>query len=139
MEERRKVGNKKFKAFIVHGWDNELKLEVKNYFQNILNIECIVLHEQDGEGDVLLNKFEKFAQQSSLSIILLSDKDEKGVSYFSAPDAVKRPRPNVLFEMGYFYSLLGRKNVVVLKRGNVEMHSHQCRHPRALDWEYCNP
>ena len=43
----------KNKAFIVHGWDNELKLEAKNFFQDTLGIKCVILHEQNGEGDVI--------------------------------------------------------------------------------------
>jgi hypothetical protein len=53
----------KKKAFIVHGWDHELKLDVKNYLQNTLGIDCIILHEQDGEGDTIINKFERYAPQ----------------------------------------------------------------------------
>ncbi len=110
------------KAFIVHGWDNELKLETKNYFQNSLSIECTILHEQDGAGDVIINKFEKFASDTTFAIILLSDNDSFGEK-FEDPDALKRPRPNVLFEMGYFFAKFGRNRVIILKKGNVEIHS----------------
>jgi hypothetical protein len=111
------------RAFIVHGWDNELKWEVKNYFTSVLMVECVVLHEQDGEGATLVDKFERFAKASDLAVILLSEKDEARQEALASPDALRRPRPNVLFEMGYFFALLGRSRVVLLKKGNVEINS----------------
>src|SRR5215207_10800132 len=51
----------KTKIFIVHGWDTELKLEAKNYFQNTLKMEPVVLHEQRSDGGTLIDKFERFA------------------------------------------------------------------------------
>lgn len=111
------------KAFIVHGWDAELKWEVKNYLQGTLGIECVVLHEQDGGGGTLIDKFERYAKPAGLAFILLSAADDPERAAFESPDAVKRPRPNVLFEMGYFFSRLGREGVVILRKGDVEIHS----------------
>ena len=113
----------KDKIFVVHGWDHELKLEAKNYFQNTLGYESIILHEQDGEGDTIINKFEKFAKECFLAIVLLSEKDASNQDSFSDPNAPKRARPNVLFEFGYFFALLGRRRVIILRKGNVEIHS----------------
>jgi hypothetical protein len=120
MIKEKPMGNK---VFIVHGWDHELKLEVKNYLQNTLKLECIVLHEQDGEGDTIINKFEKYAGESGMAVALLSEADAADQAAFGNPDAPKRPRPNVLFELGYFFSRLGRRRVLILKKGNVEIHS----------------
>jgi predicted nucleotide-binding protein len=110
------------RVFIVHGWDNELKLETKNFIQNTLAIECLILHEQDGAGQTIIDKFERFARRCDVAAVLLSDRDE-GPDSFTSPDAVKRPRPNVLFELGYFFGTLGRERVIILRRGKVEIHS----------------
>ncbi len=111
------------KAFIVHGWDNELKWEAKNYLM-ALGLDCVVLHEQSSEGGTLIDKFERFASESDIAVILLSEADSgRGDAPLERPDAERRPRPNVLFEMGYFYALFGRKRVLLLKRGNVEINS----------------
>ena len=111
------------KIFIVHGRDHELKLETKNYLQNTLGLDCVILHEKDGEGDTIINKFERYAQECTLAVVLLSEKDASDTKGFADPDAPKRPRPNVLFEMGYFFARLGRKNVLILRKGSVEIHS----------------
>lgn len=118
-QEVAKVGQS---VFIVHGGDIELKLDTKNYFREMLGAECVILHEQGGDGGTLIDKFERHASRCSLAVILLSDRDEPGGA-FSSPDAPRRPRPNVLFEMGYFFARLGRQGVVLLRRGDVEINS----------------
>lgn len=110
------------KAFIVHGWDQELKLETKNYLQNTLGLQCVILHEQDGRGDVIINKFERCAGECDIAVVLLSERDDPGAK-LGDPNAVKRPRPNVIFEMGYFFAKLGRSRVLILKAGDVEINS----------------
>jgi predicted nucleotide-binding protein len=110
-------------AFIVHGWDAELKWETKNFVQGTLDLPCVILHEQGGKGGSLLDKFEHYAHPCDLAFILLSEKDDPAREGFDKPEAQRRPRPNVLFEMGYFYAQLGRSRVVLLRRGDVEIHS----------------
>ena len=110
-------------AFIVHGWDNELKLDTKNYFEGTLRVPCIILHEQSSDGDVIINKFEKHANRAGIALVLLSEKDDISSSRLGDPNANKRPRPNVLFELGYFFAKLGRRHVLLLKRGAVEINS----------------
>ena len=111
------------RIFIVHGWDHELKLETKNYLQNSLGLDCIILHEQSGEGDTIINKFERCAEECGLAVVLLSEKDAGDSGALGDPNSPKRPRPNVLFELGYFFARLGRKNVLIFRKGNVEIHS----------------
>ena len=60
-------------AFIVHGNDNDTKLELKNYLQNVLKLsEPIILHEQPNLGRTIIEKFEDYAMQSNLAFILLT-------------------------------------------------------------------
>ncbi len=110
------------RVFIVHGWDTQLKFEAKNYFQNTLGADPVILHEQGGDGATLIDKFERYAEECGLAVILLSDADEPAARLVS-PDAERRPRPNVLFEMGFFFSRLGRQGVILLKRGEVELNT----------------
>jgi len=59
-------------AFIVHGHNDKLKLELKNYLQNTLKLpEPLILHEQPSLGRTIIDKFEDYAAFSSLVFVLL--------------------------------------------------------------------
>lgn len=108
------------KAFIVHGHDTVAKLELKNYLQNKLGFdEPIILSEQASRGRTIMEKFEEHAHNSDLAFALLTPDD------FASDDDRPRARQNVIFELGYFLGVLGRKTgrVFVLKKGDVEIPS----------------
>ena len=52
------VPSKKKKIFIVHGHDNEVKLEVARFIEKI-GLEPIILHEQVNSGMTVIEKIEK--------------------------------------------------------------------------------
>jgi CheY-like chemotaxis protein len=67
---------KRIKTFIVHGYDNKAKLELKNYIQNTLHLgEPVILHEQPSRGRTIIEKFEQEAQDVNLVFILLTPDD----------------------------------------------------------------
>lgn len=102
------------KVFIVHGHDNTMELEVTLFLKN-LGLKAILLHEQNNCGNTLIEKFEVEANKVSYAIVLFSPDDEihknENINF--------QPRPNVIFELGYFIAKLGRNKVSVLKmKGN---------------------
>lgn len=80
-------------------------------------LEPIILKEQVSEGLTILEKLETNAK-SDFAIILLTG-DDKG-NRKDLNDLNFRARQNVIFEMGYFFALLGRKNVVCLQEEDIE-------------------
>ena len=114
-EKNKKVGNK---VFIVHGHDNELKLEVELFIKN-LGLTPVILHEQINNGNTIIEKFEKNTNEIGYAIILYTPCD-KG---FSSKDGEGRARQNVIFEHGFFIGKLGRKYVAAIKKDNVEVPS----------------
>ena len=54
------VPSKKKKIFIVHGHDNEVKLEVARFIEKI-GLEPIILHEQVNSGMTVIEKIEKYS------------------------------------------------------------------------------
>ena len=119
---RRVVGkDAKKKVFIVHGHDSLVKTDVARTVEK-LGLDAIVLHEQPNEGKTIIEKFERDASQVSFAIALLTPDD---IGYpKNKPDEKKlRARQNVILELGYFCGILGRSNVCVLYKGNVEIPS----------------
>ena len=112
------------RVFIVHGHDEALLLELKDYLQNTLKWpEPIILREQAHAGRTIIEKFEEHAKGLDWVFVLISP-DDKAFDPKSN-DEKRRARQNVIFELGFFYGLLGRfeGRVLVLKKGDVELPS----------------
>lgn len=118
-------------TFIVHGSDNELKLEVKNFLQNGLKLpEPKILQEMSSEGMTIIEKFERHAGDIDVAFVLLSPEDEvrpaaHGANSATSSASYSQSRPNVLFEMGYFMALMGRRSgrVVLLYKDGCQINS----------------
>lgn len=113
------------KTFIVHGHNDALKLELKNYLQNTLKLpEPIILHEQSNVGRTIIEKFENYACCSNLVFVLLTP-DDIVVASDKTDDEKRRSRQNVIFEMGFFMGQLGRLSgrIILLYQGSLELPS----------------
>lgn len=104
--------------FIVHGSDTLRAESVAHTVTRMTGRETIILREQPNSGRTLIEKFERHAAEVSYAIIVLTpdDKGSRGDEMHARP----RGRQNVIFEMGYFYGLIGRDHVSVLLRPGVE-------------------
>ena len=109
------------RVFIVHGHDSLAKTDVARTLEK-LGLEAIVLHEQPSAGKTIIEKFERDASQVGFAIVLITPDD---IGYpKNKPDNKKpRARQNVILELGYFSGALGRSNVCVLYKGDVEIPS----------------
>jgi predicted nucleotide-binding protein len=104
--------------FIVHGSDTLRAESVARTVTRATGRETVILRDQPNLGRTIIEKFEQHAGEVSYAIIVLTA-DDKGSR---ADEAMARPRgrQNVIFEMGYFYGLIGRDRVSVLLRPGVE-------------------
>lgn len=68
-------------CFIVHGHDNEAKLELKDYLQNTLRLpEPIILHQQPNKGKTVIEKFEEHSDKIDVAFVLLTPDDIGGIT-----------------------------------------------------------
>lgn len=107
------------KVFVVHGHDDEMKVSVARSLDR-MGFEAIILSEQPDQGRTIIEKLENYSEVQ-YAVILLSPCDEgrkRGTN-----DFLPRARQNVIAEMGLFIGKLGRKNVTLLKKGDVEIPS----------------
>jgi len=100
------------KIFIVHGHDNEMVQTVARFVSK-LGFEPIILREQPNQGRTIIEKFEDFSDVDFALVLLSPDDEGKSIE---EEILHKRPRQNVVFELGFFIGRLGRQNVVVLHR-----------------------
>jgi predicted nucleotide-binding protein len=107
--------------FIVHGHDEATKEKVARFIEK-LGLEAVILHERSSRGMTIIEKFEAAASRAKFAIVLFTPDDI--ASPLAAPKRkAPRARQNVVLEFGYFAAKLGRKNVAVLRKGDVEMPS----------------
>ena len=116
---------RKPKIFIVHGHDDSIKLELKNFLQNRLNLgEPIILHEQPNFGRTIIEKFEDEASEADIVFVLMTPDDLIADSICPNTDK-RRARQNVIFELGYFYGILRRNSgkIILCHKGQIELPS----------------
>ena len=112
-------------VFIVHGHNDAIARELKNYLQNVVGLpEPIILHEQPNMGKTIIEKFEEYAFRSNLAFILLTPDDQIVVGNQTESE-LRRARQNVILEMGFFLGVLGRDTgrVILLYSGPLDLPS----------------
>ncbi|MFF2344248.1 TIR domain-containing protein [Pseudarthrobacter sp. NPDC058119] len=110
--------------FLVHGHDRLTLLEVERFVRRITGIEPTILNDEANAGQTLIEKFEGASAPAAFAIVMMTP-DDLGKAKTVAPDIrdgadnslALRARQNVVFELGYFYGVLGRKNVAVINAG----------------------
>lgn len=107
------------KVFIVHGHDNEAKLEAARTLEKG-GFDPIILHEQPDAGMTIIEKIERYAKDVCYAVILYTECDVGRDRNVPADQERFRARQNVVFEHGYLISRLGRDHVSALVKGNVE-------------------
>ncbi|GMK49140.1 hypothetical protein PghCCS26_62700 [Paenibacillus glycanilyticus] len=106
------------RVFIVHGHDNEAKQTAARFVEQ-LGLKAVIFHEQHDQGETIIEKLERVSDVG-YAIVLLTP-DDMGHAKASPDSAKYRARQNVVFEWGYFMAKLGRKNVIALLKGDVEL------------------
>ena len=110
-------------VFIIHGHDRLSLLELEKMLKEEFKLNPIVLKDKAGKSRTIIEKFEEQAEPASYAIGLFtsddfieSDEEAKGVKYTQA-------RPNVIFELGWFYGKLGRGKTLILLKKGTKLHS----------------
>ena len=108
-----RINNSK-QIFIIHGHNEAKRRELSDMLKERFGLEPIILSEQPDQGLTIIEKFEKYATQCSYAFALFTPDDiiaDGDTQYFQA-------RPNVIFELGWFYANLGRSRVCILDQAS---------------------
>ncbi|KUM55160.1 TIR domain-containing protein [Rheinheimera sp. EpRS3] len=109
------------KVFVVHGHDETLLNQVARYLEK-LQIEPVILFEQPGKGQTIIEKLESNSNVS-FAIVLFTPDDTGGKAADGSVAHKPRARQNVVLELGYFLGRLSRSKVAVLYDPSVELPS----------------
>lgn len=106
-------------VFLVHGHDTANTLRLSTLLKRRFQLNPVILSERPGRGRVLLEKFEEEAGVCSFAFALLTADDLVA----SEHQPSRQARPNVLFELGWFYGRLGRGHVCILHQSGTSIPS----------------
>lgn len=105
------------KIFISHGHNELLKLKLKDFIQNHLDRQPLILSELPNYGRTVVEKLEDASKMCNAAIILLTKDDE-------TKEGGMRARQNVIHEIGFFQGKYGRNKVILLYEQGVEIFSN---------------
>ncbi|UHA72053.1 TIR domain-containing protein [Paenibacillus sp. 481] len=105
-------------VFIIHGHNEARWRELEKMLKEDFNLEPIILQEKpDGGATTIIDKFEAYASTCSYAFAIFTPDDiveSNGKKYVQA-------RPNVVFELGWFSAMLGRRRVCILMQEGENM------------------
>ena len=113
----RVVNNNNRKIFIVHGKNHEVRDQVSELLKS-KGFEPIILQVEANRGQFLLEKFLTAATTVSFAIVIMNADDQ--VIAGDKSDELKRARQNVILELGYFISRLGKERILILQDDQIE-------------------
>lgn len=107
-------------VFVVHGSNEDKANTVARQIDLNTDRKAVILHEQPNGGNTLIEKLETHGEQAAYAVVILTADDEGAKK---GEDLQSRARQNVVFEMGFFFGLIGRGRVCVLYEPGVEQPS----------------
>jgi hypothetical protein len=106
--------------FVIHGRDEVNQLRLSKLIREDFKLSPVVLLDKPGRSAPTIEKFEQHAQTCSYAIALFTADDhvttKTGVQYW-------QPRPNVIFETGWFVGRLSKERVLILLQEGVQIYS----------------
>lgn len=116
------------KIMIIHGRSKDW-VKLKEYLTRDLEIpEPIIMGEQFGLGRTLPEKFEYLASHVDGVIAIATSDDIGGLAIDQNEESIpmervsfnRRARQNVWLEVGWGWGHFGRKNIMILRKGDIE-------------------
>ena len=113
---------------IIHGRSKDW-VKLKDYLTKDLEIpEPIIMGEQFGLGRTLPEKFEYLASRVDGVIAIATSDDIGGLAIDQNEENIpiekvrldRRARQNVWLEVGWGWGHFGRKNIMILRKGDIE-------------------
>lgn len=105
------------KIFIIHGHDEAKRRELKEILETRFNLTPVVMQDQPGQSRTFIEKFEAVAGPCGAAIAILTPDD----AVDGEDTRYKQPRPNVLFELGWFMGRLARNRVLLVVKDGTNI------------------
>jgi hypothetical protein len=110
------------RVLLIHGRSEDWQ-DLERWLSKELTAEITVMKEEFGDGRTLPEKFEELAEKVDGAIALATPDDLGGLANQTVGNHTPRARENVWIEYGWFWGRLGRKRIMLLHRGDVQVPS----------------
>jgi predicted nucleotide-binding protein len=104
--------------FLVHGHNLAIRDQVELFLRRDLSLKVEVMAAGPHAGRSMPEKFEDIARRCSFAVFVITADD-----HLTALDGrqIRRPRQNVILEIGYFWGRLGRQRTAFLVEQTPEL------------------
>lgn len=100
-------------VFIVHGRQHGVRDSIDLFLTKELNLKTRIMDTEPGSLNTLIEKFEKVANKCAFAVVIMTADDD--LTDNKTKNKIIRARQNVILEIGYILSRLGRKgNMAIL-------------------------
>jgi hypothetical protein len=113
--------NRPSKILLIHGHAPD-RTELQGWLRHEELADPVVMDQEYTAGQTLPEKFEELASEADAAIALATPDDLASTTSRSDVKAL-RARQNVWVEVGWFWGRLGRRRVLLLVRGDLEIPS----------------
>jgi predicted nucleotide-binding protein len=113
---REKNGTGKREVFLVYGHDRRAKQEVITFLEQI-GVHPIDISVKPSQGRTIIDQIRHYSLVDFAVVLLTSD----DIVLSNGGRKSRRPRQNVVFELGYFIGLLGSNRVCALRKGRTDI------------------
>ena len=107
------------RIFVIHGHDEAKQRELVHILEQRLHLDVVVMREHAGKSRTFIEKFEQVAEPCNAAIAIITPDDK-----VQARDgAYRQPRPNVVYELGWFAGRCGRERTLLLVKDGATVPS----------------
>lgn len=107
-----------FDIFLVHGQNHKIRDKIAEFLREECRLRVNIMDAQPNKGQTVAEKLDTNGPKCKFAVVLLTADD---LLLDSVNNEVVRARQNVFIEVGYFWGLLGRKNLAILVENPKKM------------------
>lgn len=107
-------------VFIIHGHDYQAAIELKELIDECFpSLTPVLLAREAWRGRTVIEKFEEEASKCGFAFAVFTPDDNVQAGH----DEYQQMRPNVVFELGWFYGKIGRRRTCILYKQGTQIPS----------------
>ena len=109
-------------VFVIHGHGEGQWRRLADILRK-KGLNPVVMMDEPGGGKTYLEKFIQLAKQCRFAVAVFTPDDMVSVVTQPTAPSYHQPRPNAIFEVGWFAGTIGRENTIVVCQESINLFS----------------